>query len=246
MPLDVKKQIEVLLMEYFRNAYPDFPKGKLIPSESPDFILGLKNRTSVGIEITRLYPSDQKNVLPPPIDSSIEMQFINKVKELVEGYNAQPLFVKFLFIKGHSINDSHILSAAIMTSVAIRNALYHNESRFLLYEIIGHSHLPSFLKSVLVMRHSLQTISLWEKANHQGISNDIAADLRNAIQKKDDKLEIYKSRNLQYYWLLITTDQLESIRNVNIGNQIGKQEFNSLFHKVFLFELMKARVFQLV
>jgi hypothetical protein len=245
MQLEEKKQVEVLLMEYFRQTYPEFPKGRLVPSESPDFILGLKARISVGIEITRLYPSDQKSILLPPEDSSFEMKFINKVKELIEGYISQPLFVKFLFIKGHSINDSHILSAAIMTSVAIRKALYQKKADFS-HEIIGHSHLPSFLKSVLVMRHSLQTISLWEKANHQGISNDIAADLRNAIQKKDDKLEIYKSRNLQYYWLLITTDQLESIRNVNIGNQIGKQEFNSLFHKVFLFELMKARVFQLV
>jgi hypothetical protein len=245
MPLDVKKQIEVLLMEYFRNAYPDFPKGKLIPSESPDFILGLKNRTSVGIEITRLYPSDQKNVLPPPIDSSIEMQFINKVKELVEGYNTQPLFVKFLFTKGHSINESHILSAAIMTAVALRNALNNAKADFS-FKIISHTLLPSFLKSVLVIKHRLLSVSLWEKANHQGFSNNIAADINNAIQKKDDKMKLYQSKNLQQYWLLITTDQLEAIRNVNIGNQIAHQKFNSLFHKVFLYELMKARVFQLV
>lgn len=245
MQLEVKKQVEVLLMEYFRCTYPEFPKGRLIPSESPDFILGLKNRLSVGIEITRLYPSDQKNILLPPESTSIEMKFIDKVRELTGGYYSQPLFVKFLFHKGCTINESHILSAAIMTSVAIRNKLTHKKADFFQL-IIPDKELPSFLKSVLVMRHTLLETPLWEKANHQGVSNHIATDTSNAIQKKDEKIKLYQSKNLHNYWLLITTDQLEAYSNVNIRNQIIHNKFNSLFHKVFLFELMKAKVFQLV
>ncbi|MDX9908322.1 MAG: hypothetical protein RBS23_02590, partial [Mariniphaga sp.] len=51
-----KKQLEVLLIQYFKDCYPDFPKGKIIPSESPDFILTLKSKNSLGIELTRLNP----------------------------------------------------------------------------------------------------------------------------------------------------------------------------------------------
>ena len=53
-----QKDEEKLVMELFRNNYPEFPKGKLIPSESPDFILRLNRRKSLGIELTQLFNAD--------------------------------------------------------------------------------------------------------------------------------------------------------------------------------------------
>jgi hypothetical protein len=46
---------EILILELFRKNYADFPKGKLIKSESPDFILNSGRAKSIGIEITRLH-----------------------------------------------------------------------------------------------------------------------------------------------------------------------------------------------
>ena len=48
-----KKQLEVLLIHYFRECYPDFPKGKIIHSESPDFIVSVEKRNKTGIELTK-------------------------------------------------------------------------------------------------------------------------------------------------------------------------------------------------
>lgn len=42
-------------MELFRNNYPEFPKGRLIPNESPDFILKINPKKSIGIELTQIY-----------------------------------------------------------------------------------------------------------------------------------------------------------------------------------------------
>jgi hypothetical protein len=49
---------EQIILDNFRKHYPEFPKGKLIKSESPDFIIktGLKN--SIGIELTSLPSSN--------------------------------------------------------------------------------------------------------------------------------------------------------------------------------------------
>lgn len=44
-------------MHYFRESYPEFPKGRLLASESPDFILRVNRKTSVGIELTQLVGS---------------------------------------------------------------------------------------------------------------------------------------------------------------------------------------------
>ncbi len=46
---------EMLIMEYFRNEYEEFPKGKLQKSESPDFILRVSPRNAIGIELTKLH-----------------------------------------------------------------------------------------------------------------------------------------------------------------------------------------------
>jgi hypothetical protein len=51
--LDRKIQ-ERAILDHFRKHYPDFPKGKVIPSESPDFIIKTSPRKSIGIEFSSL------------------------------------------------------------------------------------------------------------------------------------------------------------------------------------------------
>lgn len=46
---------EMLIMEQFKNSYAEFPKGKLVKSESPDFIVMKTIKTSIGIELTKLH-----------------------------------------------------------------------------------------------------------------------------------------------------------------------------------------------
>lgn len=50
----IQKYEEKLVMGLFRKAFPDFPKGRLVASESPDFMLKLNRRQTIGIELTRL------------------------------------------------------------------------------------------------------------------------------------------------------------------------------------------------
>ena len=45
---------EWTVIRYFREQYASFPKGKLVKSESPDFILKLNRKKRIGIELTRL------------------------------------------------------------------------------------------------------------------------------------------------------------------------------------------------
>jgi len=52
-----KEEKDVMLQ--FRRLWEDFPKGRLIQSESPDFMLYQSAKKSVGIEITRIVRSDE-------------------------------------------------------------------------------------------------------------------------------------------------------------------------------------------
>ena len=65
------------MLDRFRGSFPDFPKGRIIRSESPDFILKQTPKKSIGIEIMAL-PSarydlngDQKNRLIEDIVMSV-------------------------------------------------------------------------------------------------------------------------------------------------------------------------------
>ena len=49
-----QKEEERLIIEYFRKNFPDFPRGKLVQNESPDFIFRQRTKQSIGIELTRL------------------------------------------------------------------------------------------------------------------------------------------------------------------------------------------------
>lgn len=51
---------EEYIIELFRSEYPDFPKGKLLKTESPDFILKENPKYSIGIELTKLHGPNTK------------------------------------------------------------------------------------------------------------------------------------------------------------------------------------------
>jgi hypothetical protein len=54
-----KSNEERLIISRFIQTYPSFPKGKLIKSESPDFILKLNHKKSIGIELTKLFMNQE-------------------------------------------------------------------------------------------------------------------------------------------------------------------------------------------
>jgi len=54
----IKKDKERVVVEQFRDTYTEFPKGKLVSSESPDFVIRISPRYSIGIELVSLSYSD--------------------------------------------------------------------------------------------------------------------------------------------------------------------------------------------
>ena len=49
------------MLDQFITAYPEFPKGRIFKTESPDFIVALNPRYKIGIELTHLHDPAEKN-----------------------------------------------------------------------------------------------------------------------------------------------------------------------------------------
>ncbi|HSO87873.1 MAG TPA: hypothetical protein VLQ91_15055 [Draconibacterium sp.] len=243
-----KKQLEILLVNYFRTCYDDFPKGRLSPSESPDFIVKMRSRRELGIELTRLNPAskdfpDEKQLA----QIQVRDQIIGLSQELFEQSSALKLFVKFLFSDVKEISAERQMSVAVQAVNLIRKAIGNKSGDSFFRETISGGILPEGLDEILIVNHPVMQIPAWERANNLGVSNDVVDDIRRSIHKKDEKLlRLYQKQRLNYYWLLITTDRLHGVKSFNLPERIMNHDFHSEFQHVFLFDLIKAGVFQLV
>jgi hypothetical protein len=242
-----KKQLEILLMDYFRECYHDFPGGMVTPSESPDFVVKLNAKKQLGIELTRLNPF---NAGPPDKYELKQIQTRDKIiasaQAAFEYTSPLRLFVKFLFSAKHHVTEEWELAIAARLARSIRQAVAGRHPASFFRESIPSEKLPEGLESLLVVHHPALEVSIWERSNNLGVSNNVVADIRKSIFKKDTKLGLYQKQRLNHYWLLITTDRLRGVKSYNLSGKILNHTFQSRFQKVFLFDLMRSDVFQLV
>lgn len=242
-----KKQLELLLMHYFRERHPDFPKGKLTASESPDFILKLKTRNRIGIELTRLNPVK----IAFPLEMGLEQkamreQIIESAQTIFSRSSPFKLFVKFHFSEKTIVETERVLSVTARVTNAIRQAVQFKKTGDFFYSIIDSKNLPEGIEGILLVNHPELNTPVWEQTNNLGISEDVMGDIQAAIQKKDEKLRLYQQQNLNFYWLVIFVDKLQGVKNYNLHDKIMNRIFNSCFQQVYLFDLIKSKVFELV
>ncbi len=244
---EIKKQLEILLVNYFREQYPDFPKGKVVASESPDFVVKMKNKHKLGIELTRLNPA---NAVVKTAEMLVQIEFreelVEQMQELFETGSDEKLFVKFMFSDKQIISPERELAVRSKMVATIRAAVDGKDDGSFFHRILSGSDLPEGLEQVMIAHHPELKSSVWERSNNLGISNNVVDDIRLAIAKKDEKLRIYQKQQLDQYWLLITTDFLRADKNINLLNKIRNEEFESRFQQVFVLDLMRARVIPLI
>ena len=135
---------------------------------------------------------------------------------------------------------------AVHTVNILRKTVQHKNKDSFFKESILASQLPEGIEEILIVGHPKLEVSVWERSNNLGISNDVVDDIRNSIHKKDEKLRLYQKQHLNFYWLLITTDRLRGVRNFNLPNKIMNHKFESRFQHVFLFDLIKSDIYQLI
>jgi hypothetical protein len=63
-----KSEQEWIIMRYFRENFPDFPKGRLTKGESPDFRLWIARGRFIGIELTQIHAYGESSAVPGFLD----------------------------------------------------------------------------------------------------------------------------------------------------------------------------------
>ena len=240
---EAKKQLELLQINYLRSCYPGFPKGKTVPGESPDFIVRSKHGKRIGIELVRLCPDLPFGQLS---EKQIQQELIHEAWELFERSSDLKLFVKVCFADNKTIGEERVLSVSAILANRIRSVVNNKNQRSFFFHLLTENELPVGIEQLLVVHHPELTEPIWEEANNLGISENIITDLKRVIARKEEKLLLYRKKQLDAYWLVVLTDRLRNIKNSNVNNRILSESFPSSFNQILLFDLVKGKVLELV
>jgi hypothetical protein len=236
-----KAHIEWLIMRSFRDNYPDFPKGKLTKSETPDFIHKLSLTKSIGIEISTLYKS--LNI------GSAESQMrsiIYRAHELYLERFRNPIFAQIFFNSDFTIpiNDE-IYSTKI--AIAIIDIVAEQKIGAQYMSHIEPDILPSGVSRIIIYAHPTFKNSFWDlrfELNVQDIFN--SGSLEKLVDKKDEKLRLYRKKITDLYWLIISADYINKPASFNFENALNQIKLETGFNKVFLYNLFEQKYFELV
>jgi hypothetical protein len=73
MNYSLQKSEEMIVMQHFKEQYSKMPKGKLVPFESPDFLLKRSAKKWIGIELTSIGNPGQ-----------VEQSFVKQICEIID------------------------------------------------------------------------------------------------------------------------------------------------------------------
>ena len=102
-----KKLDERNVMRLFIEKLQDFPKGKLIQQESPDFILKVNRKQHINIELTQILLNEFN---PPELLSHLTSKVknsISKKDQKLRLYNSNKPFQNWLIIYCDSFNSTN-------------------------------------------------------------------------------------------------------------------------------------------
>ncbi len=76
----LKESSERQVLSLFRKVFHDFPRGKIVKTEAPDFTIKVSSKKAIGIELTRLIAINSTVISPWPQ----EKHLADMIKKILE------------------------------------------------------------------------------------------------------------------------------------------------------------------
>lgn len=241
-----KKHEEKLLLRHFREIYDGFPKGKLIATESPDFILKPAPKQTIGIELMRLHKDKtDTNAFAPRSTEHLKRKLILETQQQFESQSGIKCYLVFYFAPYLKLSENDIGLYSLSLSQLINDNIKEKDQQSPFRLTITDTGYPEVIKSIRLLYHPAVSFSYWT-SGVTFLTSSLTRDLFvRHIREKEEKMKLYQKKNLDRYWLILLTDFASRSTSFNLHNKLSLWSFQSIFHKVFLFEIFKPGIYEL-
>lgn len=245
-PVSHKKNEEKLLLRHFRENYCEFPKGKIKATESPDFILQLNPKQSIGIELMRLHKDKtDTDAYAPRSTEQLKRELIKRTRFLVEQKIACKCYTVLYFKPDFTLFKDQIIPISKSLSEIITDKIKKKDKHSPFRETINNSEYNDVIQCIRLLYNPAVPYSYWTSGVTYLTSTLTRKLFIRHISEKEEKMVLYKRKKLDRYWLILITDLASRSTSFNLRNKLNKWSFQSTFHKIFLFEIFNPGVYEL-
>lgn len=239
-----KKTIERHYLDELRAAMPDFPAGRIEPTEGPDFLVHGEN-SIVGIELTELHRETPNGVNPQQAIEAMRRRVVAKAQELYIASNLPAVSVWIFMNDSYDIKKEQVLPLAKKIRKLVASHLPDkNASQEIVYDLNDPDSFPDSLIKLSVRRRDAITETCFMSPGATWISAVSDADIERVVEPKERKYSTYRIK-CDATWLVV---------NADISSMSTWFEFESLallkplrtqFEREFILRHFEKRLFEL-
>lgn len=232
-------------MEKFRSVYKNFPIGKIINSEPPDFIVE-NSGICIGIEVTELHSQSYKGE-PPRAQEGRKIRALKSVEKACNAKGLLHFQVNVDFHPGRNLERNREsdfvkeLTQLIQCNLPNVGAKIHlslaPESRDQLPEEV----ISMWIHQPLNSDEQNYVVSSWGGTSPKYTSRE----LQEEINCKEGRVAAYVQQCHQV-WLLIVGGQILPSTWIDLPDRIDEHKFDSSFSKVFFLHDYREQATELV
>jgi len=231
--MKTKKDYELLRLNQFKAVLDEFPGGKIIESESPDFIIDDGNR-KICVEVTKIYKFNYSNDPPMQAIESTCRKIAETASTKCDARQIPPLTVSLHFIhspevlKVHRDDLSEKIADFVCNHIPEPNT-YHP------YHVYDDPTFPEHIHAITIGRYDVLTKHHFNVPTAGWVQKDFSTELQCAIDSKNEKLSRYNN-DFTEHWLLIVSDGNSPSTFFEPSGDIRKTVFKSDFDRTFYME----------
>ena len=239
-----KKEIEDHWLRRFKESFPGFPEGQIVPGEGPDFIVQTEEGP-IGVELTRCFRAPDRGSVLREQESLCE-RIRKKAEEEYEkrGYPRAAVAVHFNTRYHFTKHEVDALALAL-ADLAFRDLTKEHKSPSVQeYDgIIEEEELPEFVTRVGARPMPGLPRSFFSPVMGGFIPHLLREEVQAVIDQKNQKVEVYRKKCSKVWLLIVAEGMPSSMFDVPPG--FDKTVFRTDFDRVFFLQSFGTRPMEL-
>jgi len=235
-----KKDLERRYLDRFKECLPDFPEGRIVDEEPPDFLVHAADYI-LGIELTHVYhPAAGDGTRMQAHESTEDKQ----ARELYDRSGGPPLIVYINFAGPLRLKKDSAAALADRLASLVRNSIPAKGDTVEIQNRWEDDAVPDEVDSVVVMQPPEITRPLWATTRAGWEWNPGPSDIQPVIDEKNRRA-ISSRQKCPRVWLVIIASGNVPSQFIEPSAAAISHIYSAAFDRVFFLESANHRVFEL-